>query len=173
MGTTDDFATTAPVPPDASRRIRHIHAFGGIAGETVNARSTKGDATAHTRGVHHVDITDVVHLATPSYRAKPPCEHFGVCGGCSLQHVTPAQQVVLKQQALMKHLREYKIPTDDVTVDQPLMDSDHGYRHSARWSVKWMREGFRIGFRQRSPSMCVDIVALHPSPLCCHGLILR
>ena len=31
-----------------------------------------------------------------SQRVKPRCEHFGVCGGCVMQHLEPAAEVASK-----------------------------------------------------------------------------
>ena len=47
---------------------------GGLPGETVEADVSDGRAT----------ITAVLE-ASPD-RVKPPCPHFGVCGGCAVQH---------------------------------------------------------------------------------------
>ena len=35
-----------------------------------------------------------------SSRIKPRCESFGVCGGCSFQHVDPRTQLAIKQRVL-------------------------------------------------------------------------
>src|SRR5437868_1167685 len=36
----------------------------------------------------HFNEAETLHIKTPSPdRVTPPCQHFGVCGGCSLQHM--------------------------------------------------------------------------------------
>src|SRR5580704_18159907 len=37
------------------------------------------------------------HLVDSPERATPPCPHFGDCGGCALQHLTPAAYTAWKQ----------------------------------------------------------------------------
>src|SRR5438477_3849032 len=39
-------------------------------------------------------------FASSAARTTPGCPHFGVCGGCSLQHLETAAQVAVKQRAL-------------------------------------------------------------------------
>src|SRR3990170_7711236 len=39
-------------------------------------------------------------LKTSPDRTTPPCPHFGVCGGCDLQHLKPDAQIRAKQQIL-------------------------------------------------------------------------
>ncbi len=41
----------------------------------------------------------MVELIEPSpQRVTPRCPHFGVCGGCSMQHLDPSAQVAAKQR---------------------------------------------------------------------------
>src|SRR2546430_13430997 len=44
-----------------------------------------------------------LHVAS-SARAAPPCPHFGICGGCSLQHLDPAAQVPVRHRVLQAAL---------------------------------------------------------------------
>ena len=47
---------------------------------------------------------DTLLKAAPE-RVTPRCVHFGVCGGCSLQHLEPAAQIAAKLQTLLDNLR--------------------------------------------------------------------
>ncbi|MCA9379238.1 23S rRNA (uracil(1939)-C(5))-methyltransferase RlmD [Candidatus Dojkabacteria bacterium] len=49
----------------------------------------------------------------------PRCRHFGECGGCSLQQVTYARQVELKQQVLSEIFAEVDLPEQVVVVPSP------------------------------------------------------
>ena len=47
------------------------------------------------------DVARAVRIDSPSAdRVVPRCPHFGVCGGCTLQHADPSLQVAAKQRAL-------------------------------------------------------------------------
>src|SRR5262245_46691728 len=39
-----------------------------------------------------------------SFHAAGMCRHFGVCGGCSLQHLSYSEQLASKEAALRKRL---------------------------------------------------------------------
>jgi 23S rRNA (uracil1939-C5)-methyltransferase len=48
----------------------------------------------------------VVKILEPSpERIEPPCEYYGICGGCSLQHVPYHLQVRIKEEILKDSLR--------------------------------------------------------------------
>lgn len=48
----------------------------------------------------------IVNIVTPSpMRVKPFCPHFGVCGGCTWQHLPYEKQLQVKQQQVLDQLR--------------------------------------------------------------------
>lgn len=53
-------------------------------------------------GYAEADLVELIE-ASP-LRVKAPCPHFGVCGGCDLQHVDPLQQATIKAEILRDHL---------------------------------------------------------------------
>lgn len=83
-------------------------------------------------------------------RVTPRCAHFGVCGGCALQHAGENAQLEFKQGQLMAALeRVGKVEPE--TVLAPLVDTRWGYRRRARLGVKYVEKkgGTLVGFRER------------------------
>lgn len=83
-------------------------------------------------------------------RVKPRCPHFGVCGGCSMQHASNEAQIAIKQRALedaLWHIGQVK----PQTILSPLRGPSFGYRSRARLSVRWVdkKNQLLIGFRER------------------------
>jgi len=48
-------------------------------------------------------VLESVIEASPD-RVVPQCPHFGLCGGCALQHMAPAAQLAFKQSQLLENL---------------------------------------------------------------------
>lgn len=47
----------------------------------------------------------LVNIVTQSQdRIDAPCQHFGICGGCNLQHMSMSSQIALKQDTLLNQL---------------------------------------------------------------------
>ena len=64
---------------------------GALSGERVGIEIVRRRPT--------YDQTRMVELFEPSpARVEPLCPHFGVCGGCSLQHLELSAQVASKQR---------------------------------------------------------------------------
>lgn len=98
-------------------------------------------------------------LQASPFRVEPPCQHFGVCGGCSLQHLDPAQQIVHKQAELLKCLNELG-GMEPQGILAPLVGPLLGYRRKARLGVKYVakKERVLVGFRERNAPYVADIV---------------
>lgn len=110
-------------------------------------------------------LTEV--LVSSPERVEPKCPHFGVCGGCSLQHLAPEAQIALKQQKLLQILQQTG-GVQPVELLSPLVaESPWGYRRKARLGVKYVTRKGRVlvGFRERNSSYVADMDSceiLHP-----------
>ena len=98
-------------------------------------------------------------LREPSaQRVVPRCPHFGVCGGCKMQHLHVSAQVATKQRALedaLWHLGKVR----PGRVLRPMEGPAWGYRQRARFSVRHVvKKGtVLVGFHERKSSFVADI----------------
>ncbi len=107
-------------------------------------------------------------------RVKPPCPHFGVCGGCNMQHANAQAQVAYKQRILEDNL--LRIGRVRAGVILPTIQGPAwGYRHRARLSVRLVlkKGGVLVGFHERNSSFVADmncclILPAHVSALVPH-----
>ncbi len=116
---------------------------GALPGETVLFRYHNKKKT-HDTG----RVVEVLH-ASPD-RVTPRCAHYGVCGGCSLQHLRPAAQLPAKQRVLQDALTRIGKVQPQAWLS-PLEGQPWGYRRRARLGVKLVAKkgGVLVGFRER------------------------
>lgn len=110
------------------------------------------------------DEARVISVLTASPdRVTPPCEYFGRCGGCVLQHLEPAKQVLHKESVLKDQLVHFGKITPKNNFLAPLVNPDHhgdlAYRKKARLSVRYVpkKGGALIGFREREGKYLMDM----------------
>lgn len=98
-----------------------------------------------------------VLVASPD-RVEPRCPHFGVCGGCVLQHLAPAAQIAAKQNVLAQNFARIG-HVEPARWLEPLTSDVWGYRRRARLSVKHVPKKGRtlVGFRERDPRFVADL----------------
>ena len=106
-------------------------------------------------------------------RVVPRCPHFGVCGGCKMQHLHVAAQVATKQRALedaLWHLGKVR----PERVLRPIEGPAWNYRQRARLSVRHVvKKGtVLVGFHERKSSFVAEIrelrrPAARTSATCC------
>jgi 23S rRNA (uracil1939-C5)-methyltransferase len=91
-------------------------------------------------------------------RVAPACPHYGTCGGCALQHLAPAAQLVFKQAQLLENLARLG-GVEPGRVLEPLTGPVWGYRRRARLGVKYVARKGRVlvGFRERSAPFVADL----------------
>ncbi|MEO7728547.1 MAG: 23S rRNA (uracil(1939)-C(5))-methyltransferase RlmD [Burkholderiales bacterium] len=91
-------------------------------------------------------------------RVTPRCAYFGICGGCSQQHLDARAQVAAKQRVLEDNLRHIgKVSAGHIL---PAIHGEAwGYRHRARFSARYVpkKGGALIGFREKRSSYVTDM----------------
>lgn len=143
---------------------------GRIDGKTVFVRDAlpgehvRFRLTLRKKSYEEGTVTEV--LRPSPERVEPECAHFGVCGGCSLQHLAPEAQVAFKQQGLVETLEHIGRVSPDILM-APLAAEPWGYRRKARLGVKLVRKQDRVfvGFRERGSNFLTDVQnckVLHP-----------
>lgn len=125
---------------------------GCLPGEEVTFR--------YTRRKKNFDEAELVEVLKASKdRVQPRCEYFGVCGGCSFQHISSAHQIEYKEKQLLdsfRHVGGVEIPE---TIP-PLQSELHwGYRTKARLGAKWVKKKNRVlvGFREKRKPYIADM----------------
>ncbi|MFN3586476.1 MAG: 23S rRNA (uracil(1939)-C(5))-methyltransferase RlmD [Moraxellaceae bacterium] len=98
-----------------------------------------------------------VREASPD-RVEPPCAHFSICGGCSLQHMSRAAQISFKQSVLAEHFQHFGGLAPEAWLP-PLVDDTVAYRRKARLGVKFVikKDELLIGFREKQSNFIADI----------------
>lgn len=107
------------------------------------------------------DFARIIKLhAESATRVTAPCPYFGVCGGCSLQHLDPAAQVAVKQRVLEDALWHIgRVRAAELLA--PIHGPAWGYRHRARFSVREViKKGeVLVGFHERRSSFVADMTS--------------
>ncbi len=138
------------------RGVAHINdkavfIHGALPGERVRFRYTQ----SHRR--FDMGVTEEV-LEASADRVAPECPHFGVCGGCALQHLKPEKQIQFKQQTLIENLHRIG-KVEPAEIWQPITSDYWGYRRKARLSVRYVPkkdERVLVGFREQYGRFVAD-----------------
>lgn len=98
-------------------------------------------------------------LRPAAERVMPRCAHFGVCGGCALQHLAPEAQLSLKEKELRDNL-ERVARVECRTWLPPLRGPVWGYRRRARLGAKYVPKKGKVvvGFRERLAPYVADVM---------------
>ncbi|MSQ21384.1 MAG: 23S rRNA (uracil(1939)-C(5))-methyltransferase RlmD [Betaproteobacteria bacterium] len=116
---------------------------------------------------YEVARTTQVLRASPS-RTTPQCPHFGVCGGCAMQHADAALQIAAKQRALENALWHVGRVRPE-TMLRPIEGPSWGYRHRARLTSRFVaKKGVvLVGFHERKSTFVADMTSCEvlPAPL--------
>jgi 23S rRNA (uracil1939-C5)-methyltransferase len=130
-----------------------VFVAGALPGERIRFRRTR-------RHRQH-DDGQLLEVLEPSHqRVAPRCAHFGVCGGCVLQHLAPQAQLAAKD-AELKHTLAHVARVAPGSWLPPLTGPVWGYRRRARLGAKFVRKKgcVVVGFRERAAPYVAQLTA--------------
>jgi 23S rRNA (uracil1939-C5)-methyltransferase len=157
------------VAPEEAEVVDLTHEGQGVAkvdGKTVFVADALPGERVLLRRTHRqrkldYAVTEQVLRASPD-RVQPQCPHFGLCGGCALQHLAPAAQIAFKQAQLLENLGRLGGVTPGRLLE-PLTGPVWHYRRRARLGIKLVpRKGkVLVGFRERASPYVADLHECH------------
>jgi 23S rRNA (uracil1939-C5)-methyltransferase len=124
---------------------------GALPTERVRLRVFK-----RRRTFDEASLQEIISASPDRVAAK--CPHFGVCGGCSLQHLAPAAQLAAKQRQLLDNLERIgRVKPRHVL--EPIRGPAFGYRRRARLGVRYVHKKGRVlaGFREREKPYIAEL----------------
>lgn len=87
-------------------------------------------------------------------RTAPPCGHFGICGGCALQHVTREAYLSWKRDLVVTALKQRgfaDVPVDEIVAVAP------GTRRRASFKAQRSGDQTAVGFYEAGSRNLVDL----------------
>lgn len=160
-----EFEATIESLSHDGRGVTHIDGKAVFIEGALPAEQVKFRYVEKSRKFDVAVVTEVMQSSQD--RVEPRCAHFGICGGCSLQHLASDKQIEFKQQAMLEGLEHIgKVVPDEVLP--PLLAESWGYRRKARLGVRYVRKKERVlvGFREKRSGFLADIArceVLHES----------
>ncbi len=124
---------------------------GALPGEKVGYSSYRKKPT------YEMAKVDGIIKASPA-RVTPQCPHFGMCGGCAMQHFDATAQVAAKQRVLEDNLWHIaKLKPESMLP--PIYGPAWGYRHKARLRARYVppKGKVLVGFNERHSSFVADM----------------
>ena len=114
-----------------------------LPGERVRVAAAPGD-----------DRAELLAVLRPSpERVEPVCPHFGVCGGCALQHLAEAAYLEWKREIVVGALRSRGL---DAEVE-PVRPVPLGSRRRASLALARGKAGTALGYRRARSHELIDI----------------
>lgn len=132
---------------------RRVFVPGALPGERIRVRPRK-----RRRQYRLGDLIDIIEPSES--RVAPPCEYFGRCGGCAVQHLDHAAQVAFKESMVREALARIGGVEPETWLD-PVTGPEWNYRRRARLGVRYVKGKQRVlvGFKERATRYVTDMAS--------------
>ncbi|PKN07806.1 MAG: 23S rRNA (uracil(1939)-C(5))-methyltransferase RlmD [Deltaproteobacteria bacterium HGW-Deltaproteobacteria-8] len=115
-----------------------VFVAGALPGSRVRARLTQ----VHRRHAEGI----VAEVLTPSPEAVTPfCQHFGLCGGCSLQHLAPESQLAWKQRQILEALSRIGKVEPKTVLPPVAAPMSQRFRNKMEFAFQGKGDALRLG----------------------------
>jgi len=146
------------------------HRGDGVADSNVGpvfvAYTLPGEVVTVERVTGHGDRRHLLHVDKPSHeREAPICKHFGLCGGCAMQHWSLAEYHIWKRGLVVEALAHANLiaPVDEVMIDA----HGQGRRRATLHARRGAHDVLEVGF---TAPRTHHIVAIDRCPILASGL---
>jgi len=112
----------------------------------------------------HADLLDV--LAPSPGRVEPICPHFGVCGGCALQHLEEGAYLRWKRDQVAQALKSRGLEGEV----EPVRPVPLGSRRRATLSLGRTKTGLALGY---CPTRSHDLIDIAVCPVLTPSIVAR
>jgi len=99
-------------------------------------------------------------------RVAPVCPHFGICGGCALQHLEAGAYLAWKREQVMQALRSRGLEADV----EPVRPVPLGSRRRAALTLGRTKDGLALGYRRARSH---DLIDIDVCPILSLGIVAR
>ncbi|WP_197720795.1 TRAM domain-containing protein [Candidatus Rickettsiella viridis] len=131
------------------RGIAHINGKTSFVQDALPGESVLVEITKKHRQYDEARTTAILKRSPD--RVTPKCIHYGICGGCSLQHLNTDAQLKHKEKTLLEQLAHIAGTQPNILLP-PLKGPSWGYRRRARLGVKYVakKQAVLVGFREKN-----------------------
>jgi 23S rRNA (uracil1939-C5)-methyltransferase len=103
-------------------------------------------------------------LESHAQRREAPCQYYGQCGGCDLQHCHYSYQLTIKDSILYDLMERQGIPVDKVTMFSCLPSpKETGYRQRIRLTIDSFGQPGFLHFRSSKVVPISNCLIAHPT----------
>jgi 23S rRNA (uracil1939-C5)-methyltransferase len=150
------FETTIDDLSHDGRGVAHVEGKTVFVADALPGERVRAKLVRRHRHFDEARVEEI--LVASKDRIEPRCPHFGVCGGCALQHLAPAAQIAAKQNVLAQNFARIG-HVEPARWLAPLTADVWSYRRRARLSVKHVPKKGKVlvGFRERDPRFVADL----------------
>ena len=180
-------ATSSPVWPAPALEIESLDMEARGVGRQHNEDGTPGKVVFVEGALPGERVTYSSFRKKPSYeqaqlvrveresssRVKPQCQYFGVCGGCSMQHLDMRAQMSVKQRVLEDNLWHLGKLRSEMMY-RPILGPSWGYRYRARLTVRRVlkKGSVLVGFHEKKSKFIADMTSCEILPPAISALLV-
>lgn len=137
------------------RGIAHVEGKTVFVSESLPDEKVTIQIVKTNKKFDEAKVVEVINASPKRISAK--CDAFGLCGGCSMQHLSNEDQLELKQSAVLEMAQHAQLGGFEIIP--PLLGASWQYRQKARLGVKFVikKDKVLVGFREKNSPYLTDM----------------